>query len=367
MAFVATQGIWMPEWPRLSLLPSSQQTVIDATGEKFAWIGRVWNKDRATKSVTKVGFRFGPVTKSGGSALTVSLQDVDLANGPPFQPDGTQDQTVAIANADAGFASNVWYQTGNFSADRSVSFGELLAVVIEYDGSGRLSSDSVQISNHSLSNGNQNFLNTGIALYTASWAHASNRPNILLEFSDGTFGTLDGAFPASSITGSVAFNADTNPDENALEFTVPFPCKVDGAWIVALVASATANFEVVLYAGTTALATVPIDANTAYNTGGAAMVIVPFSEVTLSPGTTYRLAVKATVSAQSVTIYYFNVAAAGHFQAHAGGTSWVYNTRNDGGSWGTATATRRPFAGIRISALDAGGAIGHGNMTGGMQ
>src|SRR5262245_9299830 len=136
MAFVQVpgNGLWIPS-PSLpysfAAAPAlSTLLLIDATGEEAAFCGRVFFPVRSgTKDVRKVGFRFGAVTKAGGSALTVSLQDVNLGTGPTMQPDETQDQTVAVANADAGFTSNAWYQTGALSADRTVALGELLAVV----------------------------------------------------------------------------------------------------------------------------------------------------------------------------------------------------------------------------------------------
>src|SRR5690348_8383117 len=110
MSLVATQGIFMPPAPLYSPSGGFASTLLNATGQKVAFIGRMMNQARSAKNLTKVGFRFGTVTKTGGSALTVSLQDVDLVNGAPVQPDGTQDQTVAIANADTGFATSTFYK-----------------------------------------------------------------------------------------------------------------------------------------------------------------------------------------------------------------------------------------------------------------
>ena len=119
--------MYFPEIISLSNFSQGNGT-IDLTGEKYGWTGTVWWKDRSVTSrdIRRARFLFGTVTKASGSALTFSLQNFDLANGPPGRPDGTQDQTVAIANADAGFASNTYYTTGNLSADRTVAFGEQL-------------------------------------------------------------------------------------------------------------------------------------------------------------------------------------------------------------------------------------------------
>src|SRR5687768_5910779 len=93
---------------------TSAVDTIDATGEKQAWCGPVWFQERTgSKQIVRVGFRLATVVKAGGSGLTVSLQNVNTAPAAlnTLQPDETQDQTVAIANGDAGFTSNVWYRT----------------------------------------------------------------------------------------------------------------------------------------------------------------------------------------------------------------------------------------------------------------
>lgn len=351
MSLVATQGVWMPYPPQIVLAPANVSLLIDATGEKVAIIGRVWNKDHTTKNITKVGFRFGVVTKAGGSALTVSLQDVNLAAGGPYQPDETQDQTVAIANADAGFVSNSWYQTNALSAVRSVAFGEHLAVVVEYDGAGRLAADAVNLTGLQVAASNR-FLTSGMALKTAGWAVSTAQSNVILEFDDGTFGTLSESLPYSTFA-VLAYNSGSAADEVALEFTVPFSCKVDGAYVIMATAFAASDFDVVLYDGTTVLATASSDGNTAEATGTNRVHVVTFAEQTLVPGTVYRLSLKPTTT-NGVSLHYFEVAAANHMQALPGGTSWVYTTRVDAGAWAAPTTTRRPWAGLRISALDNG-------------
>jgi hypothetical protein len=349
-------GLWVPSIPLLSWAPTYTSSLIDATGEKMAWLGRVWNRDHTSKNISRVGFRFGAVTKAGGSGLTVSLQNVDTANGPPYRPDETQDQTVAIANGDSGFTANAWYRTGTFSASRTVAFGELVAVVVEYDGSGRLSSDVVNFSNPAVGASNQLGQFAGaVAKQSGTWGAPTAAPNIILEFDDGTFGTFIGAVPGSALT-VPSFNSGTTSgsggDERALEFTVPFPLKVDSFWAV-IGPNANADVDVVLYDGTTALATVSND----YNTHEAAAhrpAMAPFSaEQTLAPGHTYRLAVKPT-TANSTSIAINSVNAVAHWDAVPGFSGMQYNFRTDGGAWGTATTTDRIFAGIGISAIDAG-------------
>src|SRR5262245_16743976 len=147
MALVALNGLGMaiPNWYSNALPAVTSIGPIDATGEKIAFCGYFWHPEGISKDITRVGFRFGSVTKAGGSGLTVSLQDLNLTTAP-MQPDEVQDQTVAIANGDSGFTSNVWYRTNALSANRTLANGDAVCVVIEYDGSGRLGSDTVSLS-----------------------------------------------------------------------------------------------------------------------------------------------------------------------------------------------------------------------------
>lgn len=352
-AFSAQWSVWVPDSPyyapALADASLSSSLVIDATGEKIALIGHMWNASGTTKSVRKLHFRFGAVTKAGGSGLTVSLQDVSTSAGPPTQPDGTQDQTVAIANGDANFASDTWYSTGNLSADRSVAYGEQFAVVIEFDGSGRLGSDSVVVAG--ISTNGSSAASTS-SLYTASWASVGAGPGVLLEFSDGTFGSFENSYPISS-AGTNDFASNSTPDESAIKFQVPFNCQADGAWVRAWMRSNTRSFDVVLYQDTTALATVSIDGNTIvsdYNTG----YLVTFPAVSLTTGNTYYLSVKPTTT-NTVATFYMTFADATYLAAVPGGTTATYATRTDAGSW-SETTTRRMYGGIRCYPSTTGGA-----------
>jgi hypothetical protein len=345
--------MWMPA-PQIEMRPDaySASFVIDATGEKLSFIGAVRTPNRGAKNITRIHWRWGTITKAGGSGLTVSLQDVDLANGPAFRPDTTQDQTVAVANADAGFASNTWYRSAALSAVRAVTHGELLTVVFEYDGAGRLGADSVVLAG--FTRAGESWLQDGSSVFlTGSWATAGI-PNILLEFDDGSFGTLDGSYPSAAL-GSLTFKQDTAvADEHGLEFTPAFSCKVDGFY--AYITPGSADFDVVLYDGTTAMTngTVSVDANSVgASTRGMLRRTFP-GEVTLVGGHTYRLAIKPTQTAQNVVLFYNDLNHADHRQAILGGSTQALASRIDLGAWAAGVTTRIPFMGLRISALNGG-------------
>lgn len=334
--------------------------VIDATGEKIALIGRVVWQDRAdaSKDITKIGFRFGAVTKAGGSGLTVSLQDVSTT-ASPTQPDETQDQTVAIANGDAGFTSNVWYTTAALSANRTVNFGDEIAVVIEYDGSGRLGADSVVIS--AMTTSLTTVFGPTCALKTASWAIISTEPNIIFEFADGAFGTFDGALGVTTL-GSVNINTGTTPDEVGMLFQFPFPVTVEGAWVQIEVANNSADFDLILYnSAGTALQTLSADATKARITGSGQVCYFVFATPqALTKNTDYRLVIKPT-TANNVGFRQRTLNSATYRPVFGGGTAWAKTERTDAGAW-TDTTTLALQMGLKISAGDdgAGGSGGGG-------
>lgn len=365
------KGIYIPEKPPILMAPTfASDLLIDGTGEKIVLMGKVFFKDRTgTKNIERVGFRFGIITKSGGSGLTVSLQDVSLTTGPPGVPDEVQDQTVAIANGDASFASNTWIRTGTFSANRTVSYGDLLAVVIEFDGSGRQIPDAVRVNGLTVSNASHTNLINNCGLKTSgAWAATANQGNLVLEFSDGTFGTLYGQFCYSAIN-THTYNSGTGTlDEYALAFKVPWECVVDGLWASVLPSSGSANFDLVLYEGTTQLVTASIDANTIVS-AAARFADVPIAETTLTAGTQYYLSVKPT-TVNNVSVYSFDVNNAAQWDAQDMGQDFNYSARLDAGSWDAVTVTRRLLAGIHISKFHASGGSGgvkaHGGMVGGL-
>jgi hypothetical protein len=319
-----------------------------------------------------VQFRFGTTVTAGGSALTVSLQD--LGTTFPLQPDETQDQYRAVTIP----ASNTWYTSGLVTNDgtdtgskRTVSFGDGLAVVVEFDGAGRLGSDSAiisalgQISN---THSSELMLKTG-----GTWAPITAAPAVILEFSDGTFGTLAGGIPCSAFN-SHSYKQDTGTaDEYALEFQVPWPCKVDGAWGVMNTVSASGDLDVVLYDGTTAMTngTITFPGEHGISNNVRSFLVEFPAEITLQANYTYRLGFKPTQTAQAITVQSVDVSNANHWTCWPGGTACNYTTRLDAGSWASPTTTRRLLAGIRISALDDGASAGgiqtHPGMAGGMR
>lgn len=335
--------------------------LIDATGEKVGIMGPVWfPAGTGTKDIRRVCFRFGSVTKAGGSGLTISLQNPSTASGPPSQPDETQDETVAVANGDASFASNTWYRSGTLSADRTVSCGDDLAIVIEYDGSGRLGSDAVNINTHGVA---LYQLNTAPVLKTGgAWAiSTAAMVQCVLEFSDGTFGTIGGALPMKTLTG-VTFNSGSGADELALPIYNAFKCKVNAIQFPVVFANSSSDCEFILYEGTTALQTVTIDANRVGAAAATRLVEASFPATELAASTQYYAAIRPT-SANNISAYHIDVDDANHLSVWPGGVNYTYTTRVDSGSWAAHTTTRRLLGSVRLCAIDDGAGGGGGGTT----
>jgi hypothetical protein len=366
-------SIFIPPNPGIQLTTTLQTTfALPATaGDRMAMVGRVVHSARTgNKNINKVHFNLGAIVKAGGAVLKVSLQDVNLAAGPVIQPDGTLDQYFTVPN-DGSYVSHAQI-TGTLTSDgstpatRTVAHGDLLAVVWEWDSHG--GSDTVIVKGFSLSSvqncAGASGLQNACVLYTGgSWAATpvSMVASVLLEFDDGTFGTLDGGMPVYSTgttTGSASINTGTTPDEYCLEFELPFATEVDGMWAWVNPA-AGANFDMILYSGTTALATVSVDAN-AVSANAQRSIQVRFPKIALSADTTYRVAILPT-TANNVTVYYYDLYAEAHMAVVPFGTTGQTNTRTDAGAWGTATETRRLMAGIRVSGIDIPASTGGGS------
>lgn len=351
-------GYLFPDPPFFGSVPSANAMTIDATGEEACFIGRAQFQERTgTKDIERVGFRFGTIVKAGGSVLVASLQDWSAATAP-LQPDGTPDQTVTIPNDGSMVAG--WYRTAALSANRTVAFGDPLSVVLGFDGAGRLGADSFQISTIDQSS---TILQSGCTLKTGgAYAAQSMIANLVLEFSDGTFGTLDSALPFSSTTFSQAFNSGSSPDEYAQLFQFPFPVTVEGAWALIGLAGNSSDYECVIYSGTSALQTVTVDATQVMSTAGRlAYVTFPVPQV-FAANAPFRISIKPT-TANNVTVYYRDMASASHRRAWGGGADFAASTRVDAGAWSDVT-TRQMMIGCRISAGEVGGSSGGGPLVG---
>ena len=351
----AIRAIYGSNPQSLTMSPSfTDHGTIDATGEKIAWCGRFWHPDGpGTYEITRIHFRWGSViTKAGGSALTLSLQNVSLIAGAPIQPDGTPAQTVAIANGSIGTAGT-WFRSAALSANRSLAYGDLVSAVLEFDGAGRLGSDVIRTGGPTATM-NQN----AAVAFVASWA-ATNlvQPNVAFECSDGSFGCFQSAashFLCSALT-TVNFSSSSTPDERALALIPTVTMTIDAISALCTTnSSSTADFDIVIYDGTTAVHTQSIDANALAQTDNRVFTIPLSSAVTLTQGTQYYIALKPT-TVNAARIIYAVVYNGEMMRTHGWPATTGEATRTDGGSWSAVDTTRLPLLCLHVSDIDGGG------------
>lgn len=346
MAWIATSGLIWPPRPRHTPGNSIPQ-LIDASTEKVAAYGRVrWDTtDRTvTKQISKVHFRIDGLTKAGGSAWTVSLQDVSLT-ASPAQPDGTQDQTGALSNA---AAVNGW-NIVTLASNRTVSFNDLLALVIEYNGGGRLGADALSLG-VTQAIADQRQLLGGATLFTGSWTDAGGCPSVMLEFSDGSFGEIDGGLPISGNFANDYNSGSTNEQAGAL-FTAPYTAKVEGWMMQGQPSSNSADFDArLLDASNTLLASASYDANAIEVANANRNMEGLFNtEATIRAGQQYRLILLPT-TVNNIRIRGDSINNATYLDAWPGGRNMTYTERDGAGAWAGNT-TIRMYCSLRISAI----------------
>jgi hypothetical protein len=347
---------WPPLQPGVAWPPATGVTLLDALNEKLVAFGRVTWDDGGTHDIDDIGFLTTTVTPGSGSTFEVSTRAVDLTAGPAPRDDGVVIQSYSSGTMPT---ANAWNKVALASPHTAVAHGALLAVCFELTGFG--SETAINISRFTNMDGRQSLNADGMSSFLAStWANVFGVANVALFSDDGAIGTLGPYWLTSSATLQEAWNSGTNPDERGNEFTVDAPIQIDHLWaLLGPSGGASADFDLVLYEGTTAVRTVSFDAN-ASPTATRCYVSGPIAPLTLAVGTTYRLVVKPT-TANNVDLVVFTYAEAAMRKAFCG-TNAAYVTRNDGGAFAAATTTKAAAVGVIISGVDdaSGGGGGGG-------
>ena len=333
-------GIFIPDYAGWRGLPGFNSQLIDASGERAAAIFKV----PKSGTISKVGFRTGTVTTP--QTLRVRLETVTSGD-----PSGTL-YGSSTAGTQAAPASNTFY-TVALGTGATATLGDLVAAVVDFDST---------VGNLNISALGFGCIFPYTDLFTAAWVRSNWTPVISLEYDDGSY-AYTGMMPVSTLT-QYTYASGSTPDERALQFSLPFPCRAVGCWINV---DSDNPLDVVLYEGTTSLTSISLDTNTrGLNTD--APYYLPFSTAqSLTANTTYYLSIKPT-SVSNITLQYFSVSAAAVMNSFIGGTSFIEATRTDAGAW-TPSTTTRPFLGVVIDQFDDGAGAGGGpvgnNLRGG--
>src|SRR3990167_6549970 len=315
-------------WPGTNAGIANQVSVftLDAAGEKATTIFPI----PADGNITKLGFRTATVTT--GDTLKVGLYTVDASGDPTAT---AYKGMVAGTQAILATEDNTYFNVTLGTQATSVVKGDIVALVIEYNS--YVAGDMV-ITGF----GATNSIFVGFPygdLYTTLWVKQNNVPFATIEYTGGIYYPTLGVLPvASAGAANVAYNVDTATfDEYGIRINIPVPARAVGIWVI-LAVVAGADFEVILYEGTTALKTITYDGDYAVNTVARPFFLFFPTTQDLTANTDYYIAIRPT-TVNSVTFYFFtapSVAAAAQFHGGAG----AYRVKRlDQGAWTTSETT----------------------------
>ncbi len=321
------RGLTVPAIGAETSVTGFSPKVLDAAGEKFGAIIQV----PKTGTIAKVGFLVGSVTSS--QTLKISLETISASD-----PTGSAYGGM-VAGTQASPAANTFYVIA-LGTGATATAGDQIAVVIEFDSTvGDLEIDSMASSFAGF---------PYVDLFTAAWVRDDWIPVVALEYSDGSYENI-GTFPADVLTSSSYAN-DSTPDERALRFSLPFPCRITGFWAYIDVND---TFDVVLYEGTTAKTTQSFGSHWG-STGYEIYKGYFATPFVITKDTEYFLSIKpTTATGANIRMQEFTVQAAAIMDSFSGGQNIYLGTRTDAGAW-TTTTTRRPRMGMIIDQADDG-------------
>jgi uncharacterized repeat protein (TIGR02059 family) len=338
---------------------------MDAATEKVAFIGTVYIDGRpagaktlsTAGSVGKIHFLPGPATfaDTTGSPTTirVGIQDLDdtaggSGAGVGAAVDGSFDVYGDLVAGTHTITTSTWKTVSMTSGTKDITHGQKVAIVFDMTVRGGGNTDSVQVSGVSIQVANAGW--PQVQHYTASWARQSSLPICIIEFDDGTLGTIAGGLPVSAISG-YTYSSSSTPDEYGVLFQLPFESTATSLWMIAKPTTNAANGELILYSdplGTpVAEATISLDANNFQLTDGVRFGewVLPTAK-TLAANTDYAVAFRPTTTT-NVTLTYFTLPDA-TYRKFLAGTNVSRAHRTDNAGAFTSTTTVHPMIGVKL-------------------
>jgi hypothetical protein len=351
---VIVPGILLP-----SAAASFAQGTADAVGESTAFVGYMFLTTgpgtSKTISTGKVYFRTGSITfASGSSTFKVGIQDV----GATGLEDGTYDVFGTLTGGGGGLTANAVNSVTMSSGTKTITHGDLVAIVLEVTARG--GADSIQIS-RSTASSSMPYVTADTG---AGPAKVTVAPICTVEFDDGTMGWFGGdSFACDDNTsGTGTFASNSTPDEYCTVFRLPIASECIGAMWGPLSYAATDDHEILLYSdplGTPAVertATVDADLRAFPSSGWSQELWASFS---LAANTDYAIAIRpTTTNTLAVRRLAFGTGNGNLRKVTRLGTNWLQGTRSDQtGAFSTSTLFL-PCAGPIIRGWDSGSAGG---------
>lgn len=217
------RGAALPPWPlNQAGQPSFNSSTVDGANEIFAVVIRA----PKAGNIRGAWWRMGSVTTGGD--ITVGVYQVDTTTGNPADTPVLHAANTSVTKTIATTDANDFIYSGNFTADATVTKGQLIAICFINPGA---SFGNMVFQN--LAEGDPKFPYG--THFTTSWTKVSGHPNILLEYSDGTVAIPMGCVAigdaaATSIPITATLSTSTTPDVWGAEITLPFPIRLSAVW-----------------------------------------------------------------------------------------------------------------------------------------
>ncbi len=397
---ITSGGIYFPAPYALGLINQGSSGAFYSThtitvSNAVAFMGRIYLDGRpASKILSSAGgsvsFRTGGVSVwTALSVLSMSIQGVDTAVGPPARPNGVIGASRTITSSTVALPGSTWQTFTMASGTSTLSHGQMYAFVMRMIT--RVSTDAASLAGIWSSGASSGTALVGTLSAGTSWTTAQATPNILFNCDDGTLGWFIGAHAVSNLTNQSISAAGTNT-EYGMRFTMPWTCEIDALAVYCQVSISSADFSAILYSdpnGTpTTITAISVLANEFPITAFHAFKHLPLSVArTLSASTTYLLAIKPVASC--ITFQNLVFADAAHKVTVPGGGSLATGARAGGSGAFSLVETSIPHGfHVRVHKITpttttitatttttitvtvgggAGGMLVHPGMTGGLR
>ena len=309
-------------------------------------------------TITSLGVRVATIA---GTSPTYKIGFQTL--GTDGVPDGTylgggSEQSGTFAPS----ATGMQYVTLDNS--RTVTRGELVCVVVEYDSGTIDGSNNVSITYSSdaiaLAATGTMGMPYSLAQTSGAWTVHDDSPCVGLRSATASYGHA-----VDEVT-LVTVDNDTTPDELGVAFTLPSGT-CDSYQVVGVcgrldnnITTVTSNLTITLYEGTTVLQQVAITGNK-WSTTGIEFGLYAFDEVTLStlsPGTQYVIGLHSDNNTESLVVRHADYLTQGDLQgdySNFGGLDCYAATRTQPGSWTVTTTRMSTLTPVIIDMTTSGG------------
>lgn len=227
--------VYQPCWafyPPQFNAPATNSFVLDAEEELIGYVVTI----PKTGTLKKIGWG---ITAVSSPVLTarVSLENITATIGQPVATTDA-DKSLYAANAVSANITNpsagVRFDEINGSTGISVTKGDRVAITIRITSytSGSISVLYSQWGGFTPFGGYNSLLRSNA--YTFAYVGGSwtlyHTPHITLEY-DGEFVPVPFTMPAQSIASPMSWSSASNPDRRGMKFSVPFTCKLGGAFL----------------------------------------------------------------------------------------------------------------------------------------